>query len=86
MKKTTLKSVFKGFTDKKSVEENNINTSVDTNKKFFGVEDIMKLTEQKKSKCYELIKQCNEELKEKGIIVINGKVPSNYFMERMGIC
>lgn len=79
--KKTLIGRFKGLTDKKSVESN----SVETEKKFLNCEDVMKLTQTKKSKSYEIIKQCNEELKKLGIITISGKVPYNYFVERMGL-
>ena len=35
------------------------------------------------SKAYAIIKQLNEELKEKGFIVFRGRVSKAYFMEKM---
>lgn len=34
------------------------------------------------SKSYEYIRQMNEELKEKGYLIVNGKVPIAYVQER----
>ena len=73
--KMNLKNVFK----KKSVERN----CVDEDKKILDCMDIMEILKIKKSKSYEIIKKLNEELSEKGFITISGKVPKNYFEERM---
>lgn len=51
-------------------------------KRFLSAQDVASELECSKSKAYSIIKQLNEELAEKGCIVIHGKVSSKYFYER----
>lgn len=53
-------------------------------KYFLDVEDVMRITGRKETKSYSIIQQLNEELKAKGKITIQGKVPRKYFFERIG--
>ncbi|WP_301955903.1 hypothetical protein [uncultured Eubacterium sp.] len=46
------------------------------------VSDILGISE---SASYKVIKECNQELSNKGYITIRGKVPKVYLFERMGI-
>lgn len=45
--------------------------------------DIAEMCQISESKAYAIIKQLNEELKEKGFIVFRGRVSKAYFMEKM---
>ncbi len=55
------------------------------NQKVLNCNDVMKILKCKKSKAYEIIKTLNCELKEKGFLTINGKIPSNYLFSRLNI-
>ena len=50
---------------------------------FYRVDDIMAMMQVKETKAYAIIRELNNELKEKGKIVINGRVPKKYFDERI---
>lgn len=52
-------------------------------KQFLSAEDIANITGRKPSFCYKLIRQLNEELAAKGFLVVRGRVPTGYFMERL---
>lgn len=45
--------------------------------------DIAEMCQISESKAYQIIKQLNDELKEKGFIVFRGRVSKVYFMEKM---
>ena len=45
--------------------------------------EIAEMCQISESKAYTIIKQLNEELKEKGFIVFRGRVSKAYFMEKM---
>ena len=45
--------------------------------------EIAEMCQISESKAYAIIKQLNEELKEKGFIVFRGRVSKAYFMEKM---
>lgn len=45
--------------------------------------DIAEMCQISESKAYQIIKQLNDELKEKGFIVFRGRVSKMYFMEKM---
>ena len=49
---------------------------------FIHAEEISKLLGISKSKAYKLIKELNDELKQKGFKTLNGKLSRKYFMER----
>ncbi len=50
---------------------------------FYQVSDVMKMLGISQSKAYVIIRDLNKELKAKGYITINGKVPKLYFDERL---
>ncbi|WP_018213716.1 hypothetical protein [Desulfitobacterium hafniense] len=50
---------------------------------FYQVNDVMKMLGISQSKAYGIIRDLNKELKAKGYITINGKVPKIYFDERL---
>jgi len=47
--------------------------------KLLNVNDVMELTGVKKNKAYDLIKLCNDEIKNKDYITLSWKVPKSYF-------
>ena len=49
---------------------------------FYTAEDIAKILSISKPTAYRIIKCLNVELKEKGFIVISGRVPKKYFEEK----
>ena len=51
--------------------------------KFYRVQDVAEMLSVSESKAYEIIRNLNKELKEKGKIVIAGRVYAKYFEERM---
>lgn len=51
-------------------------------KVLYEVDDVSKLLLISKSKAYKIIKKLNDELENKGFIIIRGKVPIKYFKER----
>lgn len=51
---------------------------------YLEAKDIQELMGVKKTKAYGIIKDLNNELKEKGIYTIEGKVLKQYFSERTG--
>lgn len=50
--------------------------------KFLYVEDIMEITGFKETKCRNIIRELNSELKKKGYIIFRGRVSEKYFHER----
>lgn len=49
---------------------------------YFDVADVQKLLGISSSKAYKIIRELNDELKEKGYIVVMGRVPKRYFREK----
>lgn len=49
---------------------------------FISAEEVSKILGVSKPYAYKLIKQMNEELKEKGFITVAGKVSRRYFEEK----
>jgi len=45
----------------------------------------MQMMECKENKAYKIIRQLNGELKAKGILTYDGRVPKNYFDQRYGL-
>ncbi len=45
--------------------------------------DIAEMCDISESKSYQIIRQLNEELKEKGFLTFRGRVSRAYFMEKM---
>ena len=52
------------------------------NEKFLTVNDVMQILGISKSAAYNIMRQLNNELKEKGYVVIRGKISLKYFEER----
>lgn len=84
--KNGMKGIVMNFI-KKNEKTQSLGVEVDTKKSnlYYYCEDIMKLYGVSQSMSYKLINQCNTELKEKGKIIISGRVPKSYFNERMGM-
>ena len=51
--------------------------------KFIRVDEVAKELDVSKPYAYKLIRQLNDELKEKGFITIAGRVNRQYFYERL---
>lgn len=54
-------------------------------KALLNVNDVAKMCEVKQGKAYEIMREINKEMKEKGFLIIRGRVNSSYLMERLGI-
>lgn len=52
-------------------------------KRFLKAEDVAEIMECSKSAAYTIIRQLNDELKEKGFVVMHGKINAKYFNERI---
>ena len=52
------------------------------NKLFLKAADVCELLEVSTTSAYEIIANLNSELEKKGYLVLNGKVPTKYFVER----
>ena len=51
-------------------------------KQFYKAKDLAEILQISESKSYELIRQMNRELAEKGYLICRGRVPSAYVRER----
>lgn len=49
---------------------------------FYFVEDVMKMLDLSRAKCYEIIRQLNAELDAAGYLTVAGRVPRRYFDSR----
>lgn len=56
--------------------------SMEEEKRFLSVADVTEIMECSKSQAYKIIRQLNDELKEKGFVTLSGKVSAVYFYER----
>lgn len=54
-----------------------------TKHEFYRVEDVMEMLDIKQTKAYQIIRKLNNELEERGKIVVAGRVSKRYFDERM---
>lgn len=52
-------------------------------KKFIKADEVAEMLEISKAHAYKIIKQLNDELEEKGLITISGRVSRQYFLERL---
>lgn len=52
-------------------------------KQYLNVDDIQVIMGIKQTKAYDVIRQLNKELREKGFFTIEGKVSRRYFNERL---
>lgn len=50
---------------------------------FYTSDDIAQMLGVSKSKAYAIIRSLNAELKEKGLLVLHGKVSKKYFAEKL---
>lgn len=53
--------------------------------KLLDVEGVKALIPVQNTKAYAIIRQLNEELREKGHMTIRGRVPEKYLIERFGL-
>lgn len=51
--------------------------------KFFDVNDVGKMLGVGKSKAYQVIRKLNKELEKNGYLIVAGKIPKKYFLERI---
>ena len=51
-------------------------------RRFLKAQDVAKILGVSRAKAYEIIKEMNQELQEKGFIVFAGRIPERYFYER----
>lgn len=51
-------------------------------KEYIDAKELSQLLGISKSRAYRIIRQLNDELDEKGFIVIAGRVPTKYFEQR----
>lgn len=54
-----------------------------TDKLFMDVKDVTKILEVSDGKAYEIIRMLNEELKQQGYMVVQGKVSTKYFFKKL---
>ena len=54
-------------------------------KQYFNAAEVAEIMDCSESYGYTVIKKLNEELKSKGYITRNGRVPRKYFYERAGL-
>ncbi len=54
-----------------------------TDKLFMDVNNVVEVLGVSNGKAYEIIRMLNEELKEQGYIVVQGKVNTKYFMKKL---
>lgn len=53
--------------------------------RFYNVKDVEKILEVKKAKAYNVIRDLNSELEEKGFLTVAGRIPRTYFDKRFCI-
>ncbi len=49
---------------------------------YYTAKDVQEMTGVSRGKAYKIIRMLNEELEQKGFIVIAGKIPKKFFNER----
>ncbi len=49
---------------------------------FYSADDISAILTVSRPTAYRIIKRLNDELKQKGFIVVSGRVPKKYFSEK----
>ncbi|MGL5021700.1 MAG: transcriptional regulator [Cetobacterium sp.] len=52
---------------------------------MIAVEEVAKLCNVGNGKAYQIIREVNKEMKEKGYLIIRGRVNKLYLLERFGI-
>lgn len=53
--------------------------------KILCASDVATLCQVKLGKAYQIIRILNTELEKKGYIIIRGRIPQNYLLQRLGI-
>lgn len=51
-------------------------------KMYYTAQEVAEMLGVSRGQSYKIVKQLNDELKEKGYIVVSGKIPKRYFAER----
>lgn len=51
--------------------------------RLFGVKEISKILGRKNSYCYKVMRELNQELKDQGFYIVDGKIPAKYFCDRL---
>ena len=54
-------------------------------KQFMTAEEVADILGYSVGQAYKIIRELNAELKEKGYIIRNGRIPRKYFYERVGL-
>ncbi len=52
-------------------------------KRFLDVNDVCEILGVGKSKAYQTIRKLNKELESNGYLIVAGKIPKKYFLERI---
>ena len=52
---------------------------------YIKAQEVMNILEVKETKAYKIIRELNQELRNKGFITVSGRVPRKYFFERCGV-
>lgn len=52
---------------------------------FFDVQDVASLLRVSREKAYQVIRELNKELSEKGFITVRGRVSSRYLYDRLNL-
>ena len=52
-------------------------------KRFLDVTDVCEILGVGKSKAYQTIRKLNKELESNGYLIVAGKIPKKYFLERI---
>lgn len=55
------------------------------NEYFITVTEVMEMLHIKEGKAYKMIRQCNDELKAKGFITVQGRTSREYLLKRLGV-
>ncbi len=51
--------------------------------RFFDVNDVCEILGVGKSKAYQVIRKLNKELESNGYLIVAGKIPKKFFLERI---
>lgn len=54
-------------------------------KQFFDVNDVSDMLRVSKEKAYQVIRELNQELREKGFVTVRGRVSSQYLYDRLNL-
>ena len=54
-------------------------------KALLDVDEVAEICKVKRGKAYSIIREINKEMKEKGFIIIRGRVNRSYLLKRFGL-